>query len=115
MYYEVVTIDKDKTESPSAIKMLRNNNIIKDNLIVALGPNPATRPGQVQLMFNADKTGEMGVSVFNSSGQMVLKTTMSAFYGLTSGHLHICDLEKGTYNIVFTLAGKKEIRKVVVL
>ncbi|MEO5890188.1 MAG: plastocyanin/azurin family copper-binding protein [Ferruginibacter sp.] len=115
LYYEIVTVDADKKESFSVIKTLRNNNILKDNLIVALTPNPVTRPGQVQLKFNADKNGEMDVSVFSSTGQLVLKTTMAAFYGLNSGHLHICDLEKGTYNIVFNLAGKKEIKKVVVL
>jgi hypothetical protein len=81
---------------------------------VALSPNPILRPGQVQITFNADKAGEMNISVFNSSGQMVLKTKMSAFYGLNSGHLHVCDLDKGTYNIIFSLAGKREAKKVVV-
>lgn len=115
LYYEIVTVDADKRESFSDIKMLRNNSILKDNLIVSLSPNPITRPGQVQLKFNAEKKGEMDVSVFNSGGQMVLKTKMAAFYGLNSGHLHICDLVKGTYNIIFNLAGKKEIKKVVIL
>jgi hypothetical protein len=40
---------------------------------------------------------------------------MAAFYGLNSGHLYVCDLNKGTYNIIFRLAGKKEVKKVVVL
>jgi plastocyanin len=115
LYYEIVIVDKDKKESYSAIKTLRNNGMTKDNLILALSPNPVTRPGQVQLKFNAEKSGEMQITVLNSSGQEVLRTTMAAFYGLNSGHLHICDLEKGTYNIVFTLDDKKEIKKVVVL
>ena len=115
LYYEIVTVDADKKESFSAIKMLHNNNVLKDNLIVSLSPNPITRPGQVQLKFNAEKKGEMDVSVFSSGGQMVLKTKMAAFYGLNSGHLHICDLARGTYNIIFNLAGKREIKKVVIL
>lgn len=115
LYYEIVTVDADKKESFSAIRMLRNNGVLKDILIVALSPNPITRPGQVQLKFNADKTGEMAVWVYNNAGQMVLKTKLAAFYGLNSGHLHVCDLSKGTYNIIFSLAGKKEIKKVVVL
>lgn len=115
LYYDIVIVDKDKKETFSAIRSLRNNAVMKDNLIVALGPNPVTRPAQVQLMFNADQAGQMDVAVFNVSGQRVLKTKMAAFYGLNSAHLHICDLGKGTYNIVFTLAGKKEIVKVVVL
>jgi len=115
LYYEIVTVDIDQQESFSAIKTLRNNNVINDNLIVSLSPNPIARPGQVQIKFNADKAGEMNISVFNSSGQMVLKTKMAAFYGLNSGHLHICDLDKGTYNIIFSLAGKREAKKVVVL
>ncbi|MEO6732170.1 MAG: plastocyanin/azurin family copper-binding protein [Ferruginibacter sp.] len=115
LYYEIVTVDLDNRESFSAIKTLRNTRIIKDNLIVALSPNPVARPGHVQIKFNADKEGEMDVSVFTNAGQVVLRTKMAAFYGLNSGHLHVCDLKKGAYNIMFNLAGKKEIKKVVVL
>ncbi len=115
LYYEIVSVDIDKRESFSVIKTFRNNNINKDALIVALSPNPISRPGQVQLKFNADKAGEMDVSIYSNTGQLVLKTKMAAFYGLNSGHLHVCDLNKGTYNIIFRLAGKKEIKKVVVL
>lgn len=115
LYYEIVTVDADKKESYSVIKTIRNNRIKNDQLIVALSPNPITRPGQVQLKFNADKTGQMDVLVYSAAGRMVLKTKMAAFYGLNSGHLHVCDLEKGTYNIMFNLAGKKETKKIVVL
>ena len=115
LYYEVVTVDVDKTENFSDIKTLRNNAVAKNDLIVSLSPNPISRPGQVQLKFNSDKKGTMDVLVYNSAGEMVLKTKLAAFYGLNSGHLHVCDLQKGTYNIVFNLAGKKETRKVVVL
>lgn len=115
LYYEIVTVDKDKKESFSPIKTLRNNNIVKENLIVELSPNPITRPGQMQLKFNADNAGSMDVSVFNNTGQRVLRTKMAAFYGLNTAHLHVCDLPKGTYNVVFSLAGKKEIKRVVVL
>ena len=115
LYYEIVTVDIDKAESFSVIKTFRNNSITKDNLIVALTPNPITRPGQVQIKFNADKAGIMDVTVYNSTGQMVLKTQVGAFYGLNSGHIHVCDLQKGTYNMVFSFAGKKETRKINVL
>lgn len=115
LYYEIVSVDIDKRESFSVIKTFRNNNTNKDALIVALSPNPISRPGHVQLKFNADRAGEMDVSVYNNSGQLVLRTKMAAFYGLNSGHLHMCDLNKGTYNIIFRLAGKKEIKKVAVL
>ena len=115
LYYEIVLVDIDKRESFSVIKTFRNSNISKDALIVALSPNPISRPGQMQLKFNADKAGEMDVSVYNNSGQVVLRTGLAAFYGLNSGHLHVCDLNKGTYNIIFRLAGKKEVKKVIVL
>lgn len=114
LYYEVVTIDIDKRQSFSPIRTFRNSSIRRDNLIVSLSPNPITRPGQVQLKFNADKAGEMDISAFNSAGQMVLRSKMAAFYGLNSGHLHICDLDPGIYNILFSLGGKKETKKVVV-
>ena len=115
VYYELVTVDNDKTESFSPIKTLRNTNITKDNLIVALSPNPITRPGQVQLKFNADKAGDLEVSIFSSTGQRVQQMRLGAFYGLNNGHLHVCDLSKGTYTVVFTMGDKKEVRKIVVL
>ena len=115
LYYEIVTVDADGKESFSPIKTLRNNTVVKNDLIVSLSPNPISRPGQIQLKFNADKKGTMDVYVVNSADQVVLKTKMAAFYGLNSGHLHVCDLQKGTYNIIFNLAGKKETRKIVVL
>lgn len=115
LYYEVVTVDADNKESFSVIKMLRNSSVVKNELIVALSPNPVSRPGQVQLKFNADEKGTMDILVVNSIGQIVLKTKLAAFYGLNSGHLHVCGLQKGTYNIIFSLAGKKETRKVLVL
>jgi len=113
-YYEIVTVDADKKESFSSIQIFRNNNVKRDNIIVSLSPNPISRPGHIQLKFNGDRQSEMDVSVFNSAGQKVLQTKMAVFYGLNTGHLHICDLENGIYNIVFNLGGKKEIRKVIV-
>ena len=115
LYYEIVTVDIDKRENASEIKILRNNNIASNNLIVSLSPNPISRPGQVQLKFNADADGEMNVAVFSMSGQKVLETKMAAFYGLNSGHLHVCDLNKGTYTVVFQLENKRESRRVIVL
>jgi hypothetical protein len=57
----------------------------------------------------------MDVTMVNMSGQVVLKTKLAAFYGLNNGHLHVCDLQKGTYYVIFSLAGKRETRKIVVL
>lgn len=115
LYYEIVTVDFDGQEGYSPIKILRNALKKESELIVSLSPNPISRPGQVQLKFNADRRGTMDVTVINASGQVVLRTKLAAFYGLNSGHLHVCDLQKGTYNIIFNLAGKKETKKVVVL
>ncbi len=115
LYYEIATVDMDGRESLSPIKILRNSLTDKNQLITALSPNPVARPGQVQLAFNADKKGTMNITVINSSGQLVLRTQLAAFYGLNSGHLHICDLQKGSYNVIFSLDGKKETRKIVVL
>jgi plastocyanin len=115
IYYEVVTIDADRKESFSEIKTFRNGKALNTNLILSLSPNPITRPGQVQIKFNADKNGQLDVAVYNSGGQVVLKSKMAAFYGVNKSHLHICDLEKGTYNIMFRLGNKRETKRVVVL
>jgi hypothetical protein len=114
-YYEIVTVDADGKESFSPIKTFRNSKASNSSLIVSVSPNPITRPGQVQIQFNADRNGQMDVDVINSSGQVVSTLKMAAFYGINKSHLHICDLEKGTYSIVFRLGTKKEVKRVVVL
>ena len=114
IYYELVTVDIDQKESFSEIKVVRNFRVA-DKLIVALSPNPITRPGQVQIQFNGDAKGFMEIRVFSINGKLMLKDKVAAFYGLNNTHLHVCDLPKGTYTLQFELDKKKEIRKIAVL
>ena len=113
LYYELVTIDIDKKESFSEIKVIKNL-LVADKLIVALSPNPITRPGQMQIQFNAEKSGSMKVKVYSMLGKLVINENMAAFYGLNNAHLHVCDLQKGVYTIQFELDNRKEARKIVV-
>ena len=112
-YYELVTVDIDKNENPSEIKLVKDLRA-HDQLIVALSPNPVVRPAQLQVQFNADKNGKMMVNVFDFSGKLVLNETMAAFYGLNNAHLHVCELQKGMYTIRFELENLKEVRKIMV-
>ncbi|MEO6720427.1 MAG: T9SS type A sorting domain-containing protein [Ferruginibacter sp.] len=114
IYYELVTVDMDQRQSFSEIKMVRNFRVT-DKLIVALSPNPITRPGQVQIQFNGETKGFMNIKVFDINGKLMLKDKVAAFYGLNNTHLHVCDLPKGTYTLQFELDKKKEIRKIAVL
>jgi plastocyanin len=114
LYYELVTVDKDQKENHSEIKVIRNA-AGGNNLLVSLSPNPITRPGQVQIQFNSETKGSMQVKVYSSSGKLVLQDRIAAFYGLNSGHLHVCDLQKGVYTLQFELDKRKETRKIAVL
>ena len=81
---------------------------------MSVSPNPIRRPGQLMIQFNAEKTGSLLVKVYNNAGQMVLETKMSAFTGLNNGHVHVCDLNAGTYTLQFMLDGVKETKRIVV-
>lgn len=113
IYYMLAVVDKDGKEKLSQVKVFRNP-ISAPKLITEIGPNPIKRPGQLMIRFNADKEGKILARVFDIDGKLVLETSMSAFPGLNSGHVHICDLNAGTYNIQFILDGIKETKKVVV-
>lgn len=113
IYYELVTVDIDGKQNHSEIKMVKNGNGA-NKLIMQLSPNPVTRPGQVQVQFNALKEGKMDVSVYSNAGRLVLRTTMVAFYGLNNAHLHICDFAPGNYTIRFRLDGQQESKKLTI-
>lgn len=114
LYYDIVTVDLDGKEQHSPIRLVKNSLATKGNLIVSVGPNPITRPGQARVLFNADKRGQMDVKLINAQGQVVLRTQMAAFVGLNNAHLHVCNLAAGTYLIEFNLDGKKETQSLVV-
>lgn len=112
-YYELVTVDIDKKENHSEIKLVKHATA-GNKLIVAVSPNPVVRPAQLQVQFNAEKNGKMLVNVFDFSGKLVLRETMAAFYGLNNAHLHVCELQKGLYTIRFELENLQEVKKILV-
>jgi plastocyanin len=112
-YYMLEIIDKDGKRQASDIKMLRNNTI-SNTLITRLSPNPISRPGHLMLQFNADKQGMMLVQLYDSKGNMVKQTRMTAVEGLNNGHFHLGDLPSGMYKIVFSLEGLKETKSIIV-
>lgn len=113
VYYMLATVDKDGKEKLLQVKVFKNP-VSSSKLITAIGPNPITRPGQLMVRFNSEKAGKMLTRVFDASGKKVHEAYMTSFAGLNSGHIHVCDLNAGTYTIEFSLDGMKETRKMVV-
>lgn len=113
LYYEIVTVDKDRKESHSEIKLVRTRSL-SDILITEIGPVPVTKPQMLRVAFNADGRGQMNVKVYSATGKLVLNNTMETFTGLNNAHLHVCDLPPGQYVAVFNLKGKKESKKIII-
>ncbi len=113
LYYTLETVDRDGSKQLSDIKMFRNN-LAAAKLITKLSPNPISSPGHLMLQFNADKEGSMLCRLYDANGKLVKETEMMAVSGLNNGHFHLGDLPAGTYTIVFTLDGIKEVKSIVV-
>jgi len=112
-YYMLQIADKDDRFTLSDIKLFRNYSAVP-KLITSLSPNPISKPGHLQLQFNADKTGTMQVKLFDSNGKLTKQTEMSADIGLNNGHFHLGNIPAGVYTIVFTMDGIKETKSIVV-
>ena len=113
VYYILKIIDRDGKFKITPVKMFKNPNAIA-RLVTSIGPNPISRPGQLMVQFNSEKNGSIAVKVFNASGKLVTKMSMTAFTGLNNGHIHVCDFNPGTYIIQFEMDGIKEMKRVVV-
>ena len=113
MYYALAITDKDGKQTLSPTKSFKNP-FSTAKMIMSVSPNPISRPGQLMIQFNAEKTGELLVKIYNNTGQMIQQTKMSAFVGLNNGHVHVCDLSAGTYTLQFTLDGVVEGKNIVV-
>lgn len=113
VYYELVIIDINGSESHSAIKMFKTV-FGSATLVMQLSPNPVTKPSQLMVQFNAERQGSMIVNVFDVNGRRVLKTNLAAMPGLNNGHMHVCDLPPGIYTLQFNYEGIREMKKLVV-
>ena len=113
IYYMLATVDKDGKEKLSKVIVFKNPVAVKA-LITQIGPNPIKRPGQLMVQFNSEKAGKMITRVIDANGKIAYQANMAAFPGLNNGHIHVCDLNAGTYTVQFTLDGIKENKKIVV-
>jgi plastocyanin len=113
LYYELVIVDRDGQLTYSPIKTYKTGFAF-DKLITQMGPNPISRPGQLQLQFNAEKQGKVEVNVFDASGRKTLHTTLTAMPGLNNGHIHVCDFNPGIYTLQFAYEGLVESKQLVI-
>ena len=111
-YYHIAIIGKDGEKSFSETKLYKNVGATT-KLIVSLNPNPITRPGHLNVVFNSDKEGKMEVRVLSSSGKTILSTTLQAYAGVNKGHIHLGELPSGTYVLLCSLNGEKETHRLV--
>ena len=113
IYYSLTTIDQDGKQSLSPIVLVKNPGVA-GKLITSLSPNPISKPGYLNVQFNASGTSKLHVVVYNVAGKMIMEENMNGIVGLNSGHLHLGDQPPGIYNIVFTLGSLRETRRIVI-
>lgn len=106
-YYSLALVDKDGKRTYSETRLFKNNEATA-KIILSLSPNPIKSPGHLNMTFNAEKEGIMGVRLLNSNGKLIIATTMQAYTGVNKGHLHIGEQPAGVYTLVCTLNGVKE-------
>lgn len=112
-YYMVAVVYKDGKKELSTVQLYRNTASIA-KLIMSMSPNPVSRSGHLMLKFNADKAGKMDVKIANLEGKYLIKTSLQASEGVNNGHLMLDALPAGTYSVIFTLNGIKEVHKLTV-
>lgn len=114
VYYMIKAVDKDGSYHFSEVKLVRNDAAVK-KLITSMAPNPVTKDvGHLMFQFNADKDGDMKAIVIDAVGKTVMRLNLSAEKGINNGHIHMGDLPPGIYNIIFSMDGLKETKRVVV-
>lgn len=113
-YYMIKAVEKNGDYSFSAIKLIRNEKARK-KLITSIGPNPISKSeGHCMFQFNADIAGEMNATVVDANGRALEKLSLSAEKGINNGHIHMGIFPPGIYQIIFSMDGLKEIKRVVV-
>lgn len=108
VYYELLIVDLDGKTQLSPIKLYRNNNAVK-KILLNMHPNPVSAQGHLNLVFNAEKEGEMSASIADMQGKIVFSTNLSAMPGVNKGHLHIANFSTGNYVLQISLDGVTEI------
>jgi len=111
-YYQVAVTDKKGNTELSNIKMYENKQACSQ-LITSISPNPISSAGHLMLQFNADADGKMRVQLFTQNGKLITQTDMAASKGLNNGHLHVDQLQPGSYYLICTLGSKTEKHIVV--
>ena len=107
IYYQVQLVSKSGNSQLSDIKMF-TNNVQTRKLITSISPNPINSPGHLMLQFNADKEGKLLLQLYNSGGEFIKQTELSAVKGVNNGHFHLGDLKSGSYYIVCTFGTLQE-------
>ncbi len=107
VYYQVLVTDKQGNSELTDIKMYENKQA-GTQLITSISPNPVSSGGHLMLQFNADSEGQMRVQLFTQNGKLITETNMTASKGLNNGHLHLDQLQPGSYYLVCTLGNKTE-------
>ncbi|MEP6512480.1 MAG: T9SS type A sorting domain-containing protein [Parafilimonas sp.] len=112
VFYVLEMVDNNGNKQLSEIKMFTKADATT-KLITSLSPNPISNPGHLMLQFNADAEGSMLVKLYDSKGQLVNQTEMTAVKGLNNGHFHLGTLTPGTYYLECKLGSITENHTVI--
>ncbi len=113
LYYYLDIADRDGAHSTSAIQSFKNL-FATNKLLRQVSPNPMNGTCHLMLLFNADKKGDMLARLYSTGGKLVLQEKLAAMEGINNGHICVGALAAGTYVLVCTMDGKKEIRHLII-
>jgi len=87
-------------------------NLNKSSESVMICPNPSN--GNSQLVFNSAIIGTVGITIYNSLGQMVLTKSESSRENLNTINLDVAGLEQGAYYVKVTQLDRSQILKWII-
>lgn len=105
-YYRLKQLDEDGN---FAILKVKAVEIISDQLVVQLFPNPTN--GDANLYLYSQKEEKVTIKVYNNLGKLVLKSKQEIFYGDNIFPIDLTDLIPGNYNVVVKRKWKVLTRK----
>jgi plastocyanin len=100
LFYKIITVDADGSRTASDVVVFQNATLAA-KLVTSLGPNPVSNPCNLNLQFNIVQPEKILVQVYNSGGSLIRETYINAATGTNNNHLHLGELPRGVYKILF--------------
>jgi hypothetical protein len=92
-YYQITQVDYDGAKSSTDVITLQRN--AANFGIVSINPVPAV--SNINVVFNANATGDVMVTIYDAAGRNVMNSTNHAIAGVNTLNFDIANLAAGTY------------------